>query len=130
MGGRILFSRAPPLLLQVTTESHVQLEASLVCPKKLGRSYDMKGIFGIYLFFRIIYCLFHSFSSPTVVTTQIRGHIAGSPPPSPLRRISLRFITRRVQPFLASSTRVHTARVHTAQRTGRKISDVRDFTKA
>ena len=41
----------------------------------------------------------------SVVITQIRGHIAGYPPP-PLRYSSCIFIARRVQHFLPSSTRV------------------------
>ena len=41
-----------------------------------------------------------------VAVTQIRGHIAGSYPPSPLRIMPLIFIAKILQPFLPSSTRV------------------------
>ena len=42
-----------------------------------------------------------------LVVTQIRGHIGGPPPPSPLRyNNAFTFIARRIQHFLPSSTRV------------------------
>ena len=44
------------------------------------------------------------FSLYLLVVTQIRGHIAGSPPPYPLRFVPCTFIARRLQPFLPSST--------------------------
>ena len=47
-----------------------------------------------------------SFSPSILVVTQIRGHIAGSPPPYPLRFVPCIIIARRCQPFLSSLTRV------------------------
>ena len=46
------------------------------------------------------------FSLSLLVVTQIRGHIAGSSPSSPLRFVPFIFIARRLQPFFPSSTRV------------------------
>ena len=43
---------------------------------------------------------------PLQVVTQIRGHIVGSSPPSPLRYVPCMFIARRIQHFLSSSIRV------------------------
>ena len=41
------------------------------------------------------------------VAAEIRGHIAGSPPPSPIRTVrAYIFIARRIQHFLPSSTRL------------------------
>ena len=53
----------------------------------------------------------HLFSSPffsltLLVVTQIQVHIAGSPPPSPLRFAPCTFIAIIFQPFLPSLTRV------------------------
>ena len=59
------------------------------------------------------FCFFFiPFVSPAVlsrffpVISQIQGHIAGSPPPSPLRYVLSFFIARRTQHFLPSLTRV------------------------
>ena len=46
------------------------------------------------------------YSLSLLVVTQIRGHIAGSSPPYPLRFVPCIFIARRFQLFLPSSTRV------------------------
>ena len=46
------------------------------------------------------------YSLSLLVVTQIRGHIAGSSPPYPLRFVPCISIARRLQPFLAPSTRV------------------------
>ena len=51
-----------------------------------------------------------SHSLPAV--PQIRGHIAGPPPPSPLRYRALIFIARIIQHFLPSSTRVELHQVY------------------
>ena len=63
----------------------------------------------LFLFFPPSHLLILSspcFSSPLPFVTQIRGHIAGTPPPFPLRCVPSSFIARRVQQFLPSSTRV------------------------
>ena len=51
--------------------------------------------------------IFHraSFLSPLLVVTQIRGHVAGSSPPSPVRFVPCIFIARRLWPLLLSPTR-------------------------
>ena len=49
---------------------------------------------------------FYSLSLLLIVVTQIRSHIAGSSPPSPVRFVPCIFIARRFQLFLPSSTRV------------------------
>ena len=49
---------------------------------------------------------FFALSLLLIVETQIRSHIAGSSPPSPLRFVRCIFIARRFQLFLPSSTRV------------------------
>ena len=61
-----------------------------------------------FLFFFSSHLLSSPFFSlpPVVVATQIRGHIAGSSPPSPLRFMPCIFVARRLQPFLPLSTRV------------------------
>ena len=46
------------------------------------------------------------FSSSLPFVSQIRGHMAGTPPPSPLRCTPFLFIAGRVRHFLPSSTRV------------------------
>ena len=52
------------------------------------------------LLFHAIYFLRASSSSLLfIVVTQIRGHIAGSSPPSPLHYVPCFYIARRVQPF-------------------------------
>ena len=59
------------------------------------------------LFFPIPFIAFTlrpSFSLPLLVATQIRGHLAGSSPPSPPRFVPCIFITRIFQLFLPSST--------------------------
>ena len=43
---------------------------------------------------------------PTVVVTQIRGHTAGSSPPSPPPHVPCIFIARKVRPVLPSSIHV------------------------
>ena len=59
--------------------------------------------FGLVIPFIILALL--SYSLPVV--TQIRGHIAGPSPPSPLRTVrSFIFIARKIQHFLPWSTRV------------------------
>ena len=63
----------------------------------------------IWVFFHPFYCLRPSCSCSLlfiVVVTQIRGRIADSSPPSPLRHVPCFFIARGVQPFFPSSTRV------------------------
>ena len=49
---------------------------------------------------------FYFLSLVLIVLTQIRGDIAGSSPPSPLRFVPCIFIARRLQPLLPSSTHV------------------------
>ena len=72
-------------------------------------------IWASYIYLCVDYCLgilssyllssaFLSLSLP--FGTQIRGHIGGSSPPSPLRFVPCVFIARRRQPFLTSLTRV------------------------
>ena len=56
-----------------------------------------------------IFCTSYSLCSPfyslsLLDVTQIRGHIAGSPPPHPCGSCLAFFIARRLQLFLASST--------------------------
>ena len=53
-----------------------------------------------------IYYLHLYFSLSFLVVAQIRGHIAGSSPPFPLRFVPCIFIARTFQLFLLSSTRV------------------------
>ena len=59
----------------------------------------------------IIFALLFLSPSYTVVT-QIRGHIAGSSPPLPLRFVPCIFIARRSQLFVPSSTRVELCFTH------------------
>ena len=66
---------------------------------------------GCWLFFFFIPSIILALPSPSLpvvvlIVPQIQGHIAGPPPPSPLRYVSSVFIARRVQYFLPSSTRV------------------------
>ena len=58
----------------------------------------------LYFVFSIPFIAFACLS--LLVVTQIWGHIAGSPPPSPLRFVPCIFVARGRQPFLPSSTRV------------------------
>ena len=63
--------------------------------------------FVVFVFFcHPVYYLHPFFLAPSLVATQIRGHIAGSFPPSPPRFVPCIFIARRFQLFLPSSTRV------------------------
>ena len=57
-----------------------------------------------FFFFHPIYYICPSFLSLLVVT-QIRGHIAGSSPPSPVRFVPCFVLARRFQLFLPSLTR-------------------------
>ena len=61
-------------------------------------------LFSISIPFSLLSSPFYALS--LLVATQIRGHIAGSSPPSPLRFVPSIFIARRFQLFLPSSTRV------------------------
>ena len=54
----------------------------------------------------IIFALIFALPSIAAVVTQIRGHIAGSGPPSRLQFVPCIFIATRLQQFLPSSTRV------------------------
>ena len=69
----------------------------------LGHHHDVKLVTLFLSFFPSHRLSRRFFSLSFLVVTQIRGHIAGSSPPSPLRLI---FIARRFQLFLPSSTRV------------------------
>ena len=66
----------------------------------------MRFYFSFSFFFRPIYYLRTILSPSLPVLTQIRGHIAGRPSPSPLRYVPSFFLARRIQHFLPSSTRV------------------------
>ena len=90
----------------ITGTTAVQLHyTSSICISVVGKiRLDMTTMF---LFFPS-----HLLSSPLrscslVVVTQIRSHITGSSPPSPLLRyVPIIFIPRRIQHFLPSSARV------------------------
>ena len=79
-----------------------------VCKKgtPLGLSFFLylPGIYSFHPLLIIFALLFYSLS--LLVVTQIRGHIAGSSPPTPLRFVPCIFIGRRFQLFLPSSTRI------------------------
>ena len=62
------------------------------------------------VFFHPIYC-FRPTSPPASLSCQIRGHIAGTPPPPTTVRAFV-FIARRVQHFLLSSSHVESC-IHT-----------------
>ena len=60
----------------------------------------------LFVFYPISYLRPSFYSLSLLVVTQIRGHIAGSSPPSPLRFVPRIFIAKIFQLFLPSSTRV------------------------
>ncbi|CAM9693533.1 unnamed protein product [Laminaria digitata] len=69
-------------------------------------SYDRSLFVRLFVFFYPMHYLRTSVSCPSIVITRIRGHKAGSSPPSPLRFEPSFFIASKVRHFLPSSTRV------------------------